>query len=626
MTYRNPRHSASRVNPRADDDHPSIAALGYRQPLLRPAHPVEVRRASRTSAVLHPTPMLLSTILLASALAPQGPAGTSPSLCINEFNYDDSSTDDLEFVEIFHRGSSPIDLTGWILESRDPSGLNFSLPLGTTILQPGDYFVVGNAAVPNVDLVRPSNFLENDNESLTLIDPNSVIVDTLIYESNKGIFNPTLVRGEGIWDNRQMIEDGTPISISRYMDGYTVLDNGLDFGNLPWTPGAPNHLGTGNSFDDFDALVPPAEAPRWNGSFKHLRAIDPTVLGPAIGVNNLNPNAIPASPQGGNAAIFWDETGGGNFGVHLGAPSIATSFEAWVYLASAATPTAAEHESWSIGVGGSCGDLYNTPDPSGTLGAGFIANGNTGYSWTYQALSTGVTLYLIDHNNGAWGASAVTAPTILATIPITSGVNDGWQRLLIDIANGTLTARFGGTLGNPDGTLFSFPAADLVGSVYLGYRESVSLNATLRPITLDAVTINTCAASWVTNIGHGSPGNAGTPALTASFAKLGLPFSLTADFMVANDTAVFLFGLPTPAIDLASTAGALAGAELYVFIVDYLGAPTDGSGTASVGFTVPALPELCGGELAFQALQIDATVPAALPISLTQGNKVRVGL
>lgn len=570
--------------------------------------------------------MLLSTILLASALAPQGPAGTSPSLYINEFSYDDSSTDDLEFVEIFNGGTSPVDLTGWILESRDPSGLNFSLALGTSILQPGDFFVVGNAAVPNVDLVRPNGFLENDNESLTLIDPNSNIVDTLIYESNKGIFDPLLAQGEGIWDNRQLVEDGTPISISRYMDGYQQFDNGLAFGNLPWTPGAPNHLGTGNYFDDFDALVPPAEAPRWDGSFKNLRAIDPTVVGPAIGVNNLNPSAIPASPQGGNAAIFWDETGGGNLGVHLGAPSIASSFEAWVYLPANSSPASNRHESWSIGVGGSCGDLYNTPDPSGVLGSGFVANGNTGYSWTFQTLNTGSTLYLFDHNNGGWGASAGTAPTILATIPISAGVNDGWQRLSIGVANGTLTARFGGTLGNPDGTLFSFGVPDLVGTVYLGYRELLDDNTTTRPITLDAVTITTCAASHVTNIGHGSPGNAGTPALTASFAKLGLPFTLTADFMVANDTAVFLFGLPIPAIDLASTAGALAGAEQYVFILDYLGAPTDGSGTASVGFTVPALPELCGGELAFQALQIDATVPAALPISLTQGNKVRVGL
>ncbi|MGE0143571.1 MAG: lamin tail domain-containing protein [Planctomycetota bacterium] len=570
--------------------------------------------------------MLLSTLLMAAAIAPQGPTGTSPTLFINEFSYDDSSTDDFEFVEIFNGGSTPIDLTGWILESRDPSGLNFSLALGTSILQPGDFFVVGNAAVPNVDLVRPSNFLENDNESLTLIDPSSNVVDTLIYESNKGIFNPALVQGEGIWDNRQLVEDGSFISISRYMDGYQQADNGLAFGNLPWTPGAPNHLGTGSYFDDFDALVPPADAPRWNGSFKNLRAIDPTLVGPAIGVNNLNPNAITASPQGGNAAIFWDETGGGNFAVHLGAPSLASSFEAWVYLASAATPTAGEHESWSIGVGGSCGDLYNTPDPSGALGAGFIANGNTGYSWTYQALSTGVTLYLIDHNNGAWGGSAGSAPTILASIPITSGVNDGWQRLLIDVSSGTLTARFGGTLGNPDGTLFSFSVPDLVGSVYLGYRELVALNSTLRPITLDAITINTCAASHNTDIGHGSPGNAGVPALTSGLAQLGNPFTLTADFFVANDTAVFLFGLQTPAIDLASTAGALAGAELYLFILDYLGSPTDGSGTATASFTVPALPELCGGELAFQALQIDPTVPAALPISLTQGRKVRVGL
>ncbi len=327
--------------------------------------------------------MLLSTLLLTSALFPQGPTGTGPTLVINEINYDDSGTDDVEYVELYNASGGPIDMTGFVLESRDPSGLNFAHALSPVVLAAGDYWVLGFATAPNVDQVvtgASTGWLENDNESVTLLDPSAAIVDTLIYESNKGIaFGPTFAEGEGIWDNHTLTQTaGLEMSWSRVRDGWDTNDNGRDFHHQRWTPGASNNQAGQSYVEDFDLLTVGANVPGWIGNFKAARAIDPTVVGPLLGANNLNPNAIPASPQGGNAAIFWDETGGGNYTAWLGGPGIETSFEAWVYIAPSPVVTAGQSESWSIGIQGTSG-LYNIPDPSGLLGTGTWYSGMS--SW-----------------------------------------------------------------------------------------------------------------------------------------------------------------------------------------------------------------------------------------------------
>ncbi|MBI5851334.1 MAG: lamin tail domain-containing protein [Planctomycetes bacterium] len=573
--------------------------------------------------------MFFTAFVLAAAFVPQGPSGVAPSLVINEFSYDDSSTDKFEFVEIHNAGKTAVDLTGWRLTSSDPSGPNFSLALNSVMLESGGYYVIGNALVPNVNQVIAVNTLENDNESLALLDPSSVVVDSLIYEANKGIaFAPGLAEGEGIWDNHQMTDaSANALSLSRVVDGWDTGDNGLDFLHRPWTPGASNNVG-GNTYGDaYDSVAVGTAVPGWAGNFKNARSIDPTVVGPLVGLNNLNPNAIPASPQGGNAAIFWDETGGGNYTAWLGSPGIECSFDAWVYLAPSPVVVAAQTETWSIGINGTSNGVYNIPDPSGVLGAGFIANGNVGFSWTYEALNGGVAnLYLIDHNNGGWGVGAQNGPTILATIPISTGTNDGWRRLMISVSDTTLEARFGGTVGNPDGTLYTQTITPGYGSVYVGYRELVTANATLRPVTLDDVRVETCSRAWAHWYGHGVPGAFGIPSIDqgAIFA-LGFAGQVDIGNMIPSNTGVVLIGLRTPPVSLVG-AGAQPGSELYLFILDYVGVPTDPGGLGSLSMNVPNDRTLCGAELAFQALQIDLSIAATLPISLTQGMNVRIGL
>ena len=141
--------------------------------------------------------MLSTSLLLAAAFLPQG--GPSAPVVINEFSYDDSSTDDLQFVELYNRSGAPIDLSGWQLTSEDPSGSNFAVTLlPGTILAPGAFYVIGDSGVPNVDLALGAN-PENSEESLTLLDASGTVMDTLVYESNKGVWNAALAEGDGVW-------------------------------------------------------------------------------------------------------------------------------------------------------------------------------------------------------------------------------------------------------------------------------------------------------------------------------------------------------------------------------------------------------------------------------------------
>ena len=96
--------------------------------------------------------------------------------------------------------------------------------------------MLGDANVPNVDLAKASGFLQNSNESITIYDAGQNLIDTLVYEANKGLFNSTLAEGEGIWGNFTCIE-GNNSSWSRLRDGYDTNNNGHDFRIQPWSPG-----------------------------------------------------------------------------------------------------------------------------------------------------------------------------------------------------------------------------------------------------------------------------------------------------------------------------------------------------------------------------------------------------
>ena len=436
--------------------------------------------------------------LIASGLAAPGlVAQADAPVVINEFSYDDSGGDNHEFVELYNATPGPVDIGNWRIDGIDvtpPASNSIVIPAGT-ILASGDFYVIGETDVANVDLNQDSQGSfdwQNSTEALTLYDSSGNIVDTVMYEvatDGNGVFDTALAEGDdGFWGSFVSVTRSDVLfwSISRCHDGLDRGVNGLDFRATRATPGETNHLGDPSYCDDFDALAVEDPLPHWLGAFTDPVAIDPQLVG-------SNPNVIPASPQGGNAAVFWDPSGGGNYHSLTKGCSGLITFEAWVYFEGARAGqnppdlSTEEYDTWSIGFGTE-GYRYNAPDPTGTLG--FTFNGNTGVSWTYQRLEADGTntLYFIDHNDGGIGPQATSGPTILGSIPIVQGQNDGWQRLRIELNSGVVIGRFGGTYGSDlDGTAFMATLNQGSLGFWTGYREFLLDNSTARPPTMDAI-------------------------------------------------------------------------------------------------------------------------------------------
>ncbi len=275
--------------------------------------------------------MILTTSLIL-ALAPQGPwtgPGTSAApVVINEFVYDNyPGTDDTEYVELYNRSNAAVDISGWLVEGADDATVpdnnpDYLIPSGT-ILAPGQHYVLGSTLVPNVDqVVGTTNLWENDNEAIVLRDANNVIIDSVSYEVNKSPTWLTFAEGQGIWTNDWM-QRGHETSWQRLVDGWDTDDNARDFRKMPWTPGTTNDAPAIRSYiDTYETKLVGDVLPEFGGTFKQAHVVDPTMVGPDIGDGPLNPFAIPASPQGGQCAVFWDESFGGNTNMLTALPSV----------------------------------------------------------------------------------------------------------------------------------------------------------------------------------------------------------------------------------------------------------------------------------------------------------------
>lgn len=558
---------------------------------------------------------MLSTVLLnALSFLPQGGTGTSTApVVINEFNYDDSSTDDLEFIELYNRTSSPVDISGWSLVGDDSNGINFTevFPAGT-IIAPGGYFVLGDTGVPNVNIVRASGFLQNSNESITLFDGAAAIVDTLIYEANKGVFNPALAEGEGIWGNFSMSESNKT-TLSRLRDGFDTNNNGNDFRIQPWSPGASNNLPAATAnVETFDGLTIADPLAGWQGSF-----VDPTVIDPTLFDTN-NPYTIPASPQGGLAIVAWDSAGGGNHTMQLADPGVQNLAEAYVYIESVPLPLG-ESEMWSFGFGTS-GTFFNFPDPTGALG--FSANGDTGFVWTYVRDDVGATLYLMDRNDGGMGTNALTAPVVVGSIPVTAGVNDGWQRVKIEINGTSAEGRFGGTYGAADGTAFTATVDRVDRGLYASYREGVTGTTGARPFTMDFLFSDTIGAAYTRAYGTGCDGltldATGLPALGNAGFALNVNNALLPVATIGFGSMVVEPGIDLTPVGMAGCFG-YTNLDIGLFSTG----PVVG-GTGSFGLPIPTNPALVGSAMSAQGIALGGT--NLLGLAASNGLELVFGL
>lgn len=179
-----------------------------------------------------------------------------PVFIINELDADTAGTDTMEFVEIYDGGIGNSALDGLVLVlfngSNNLSYAAYDLDGFTTNAE--GYFVIGNAAVPNVDIVIPSNGIQNGADAAALYSadgsdfPNGSAVtttnleDALVYDTNDSDDPELLVllnAGEA-QVNEGGAGDKDAHSSQRIPNGDGGARNTATYAQLEPTPGAAN--------------------------------------------------------------------------------------------------------------------------------------------------------------------------------------------------------------------------------------------------------------------------------------------------------------------------------------------------------------------------------------------------
>jgi len=410
------------------------------------------------------------------------------------------SPDTREFIELYNAGTETINLAGWSLGVVDlltgAAGTVDTIPSGT--IAPGGYFVVGGAAVPGVNYspVDTDLYADLTGHLIELRSP-SALEDAIAYETYRVFAGTTPPRfnnlsalqvaqiDQGFRSQLISMNAAAPnsvISWARYRDGVDTNSNGRDFGILPATPGATNALpqAAAHTVPDVDALAPGSVlSSNYYASFVQPRVIDPTAVSVA------NPRAIPRSPQGGNAIVAWDNTGGGNASY---SKELVNSFDLYAYIDTAplgigVTTNTEEWETVSYGIG-STDPFYGNPDPTGGIftTTSNLTNGSTGIGWVYQQYENPANtaesfsrLALVDFGGGgnSNGGHVDFDWTVIQTIDV-SGMDADWYRLGIDYdpTTGEVVARF-------DDQVFEFSTTpDIAGTFFVGYREAITSDQT----------------------------------------------------------------------------------------------------------------------------------------------------
>ncbi len=483
--------------------------------------------------------------------------------------------DTREFVELYNPTNNPVEIGGWTLNviqlgpaPTTPTTVTYTIPVSQSIAA-GDYYVIAKtgSTVPNVDLTVAPGFngstaavlnelLPTDRETTTPTNPSTptdnfilelrdgtTLVDALATETfrdpERDNLTPEQVAqvGGGWWAQTMSMNAASPNlrqSLARFHDGRDTNVNGRDFGILPLTPGASNNLPLNQShtIPNVDSLpVETSLSDNYYSAFVLPRVVDPTV---ADGI--VNPNAIPmASPQGGNAIMAYDESGGGDASF---SKELVNSFDLYAYIDTAplglvtATDTE-DSEATTYGIG-STDQFFGTPNQAGLLALTSTQNGNTGYGWMIQRVenfnngspATTTLLQFIDFNDGGDSLPADNEWKILATFELSSQPS-AWHRLGVtyDPDTGEVQGRFDDQIITPPGLEGDFnndgtvDAADyvvwrktdggtegyddwvenfgrtggsltpgLLGTFYVGYRENLDAEfATSRPPTFDMI-------------------------------------------------------------------------------------------------------------------------------------------
>jgi len=439
---------------------------------------------------------LFALALLWSGIA----ASTQAQIVINELVKEQVTTggtgvtDTREFIELYNAGTASVDLSGWTVTWDDlgdgsPFPISAPIPNGASIGS-SNYYVIGHADVPNVDLILESQTGEFFSDARALVfeirNGSQTLIDAVACEIYRtGVGGPTPATpeqiaqfGAGFHGRLASANVAAPNALQswgRWLDGRDSNNNGRDMGIIPVTPGTANNLPqvSAHTAPGLGSLGHGSPVPGYFASF-----VMPRAIGPAI-ADSVNPRSIAAPPGGGKAIIAWDETGGGNA---IYSKEMVRSFDLYVYLDTGplgiAGATASSTESTVYGIG-TTDAFFATPDPTATIidSNTVVQNGSTGIGWLYQRreMISGPDnfskLFLIDFGSGG-NARPTTAGgswEIVQEIDVTT-LPSGWYRLSLnyDAATGQVVAIF-------ENQTFTFSAGTgLLGTFYVGYRTGIS--------------------------------------------------------------------------------------------------------------------------------------------------------
>ncbi|MFY7970961.1 MAG: lamin tail domain-containing protein [Flavobacteriales bacterium] len=185
------------------------------------------------------------------------PAVDVASVVINEVDADQTGTDAGEFIEIIGEPGASLDGLVVVFFNGGATGdaSYFSTDLTGQVIPTSGFFVLGNAAVPNVNLTFSDNTLQNGADAVAIYEgtaaawPNGTLptatglVDAIVYATNDPVDQALidiLIPGGSLIDesaNGSSIND----AMARVPDGGTPLDVSTYVTQAP-TPGATNFI------------------------------------------------------------------------------------------------------------------------------------------------------------------------------------------------------------------------------------------------------------------------------------------------------------------------------------------------------------------------------------------------
>ena len=192
-----------------------------------------------------------------ASMAPAPIPGSSSTVFINEFHYDNTGTDTGEFIEI--AGPAGTNLTGWRIELYNGNGgarYDNDALTGTIPSQQGGY--------GTVSISYPTDGIQNGSpDGIALIDPSNTVVQFLCYE---GTFTATSSTALGLTCTDIGVSEPSTLPVGQSLQ---LQGTGTTYGNFTWaapqanTQNSPN---TGQTFGGADTAPSVSNTSPVNGA------------------------------------------------------------------------------------------------------------------------------------------------------------------------------------------------------------------------------------------------------------------------------------------------------------------------------------------------------------------------